>query len=758
MIQLLPSTFSEFKKLSTIRLIEKLISEGREAHIITSGEQYEFIEKQIEERQLRSLIKVYKSEQNVPDKTCNGALNENQYKFINKWVKDFNTEQYQALQYAKIENIQINASAGTGKTTLVIRIIYELLITGKVKPEEMIITTFTNNSTEDIKNRLYELFYKRWQVSHNAKCRELIENFYKIKIVTLDSYNKELLGKLGGQFGCSKNLKVANEKIILKNIITKKLREYLDLNKITFTKLGMGEVDLIKLINIFISHNKFNVRDISNFILYESNDDERVKAVCKLLYNVSTNVICEIDNIYIRKDKIILKDVEYKLNEIFNYGFTTKEKIGRIKYIFVDECQDTNLLQFNILKKLKDSTNAKIIAVGDPNQAIYGFRGANPESMEMFEKIADQKIELKKNYRTQKNILDKIDEIFSTLIGKEFVNPVVTKDSGGVIEKITYDRYDSFKDIVRKVKENLPDIEKARRDNEGKENLKDRISILVRTNSKGREIADRLKEEISCTFNNGGNLYRSKAARELLILIRYLLMPDNLLYKLQVLNTSYLNWDYGKFNCKELEKLDTAYVDNLLLDFNNYLKTIQNRTPFGKICEIIATQNPSKGIESYQQDLNLILDRFIKNSKVSSLVDLDIFLTFKMIHDREEQDSHQKKAEDLVVVNTMHSAKGLEFHTVIMLADDNYRIDEERKELINIFFQKYTGKVGIKYKEKIRNKFFTDILEIEQEKIRRDEINLLYVGMTRSIEKLVVITNNNTKKYTYGELLKKGGF
>ena len=262
------------------------------------------------------------------------------------------------------------AGAGSGKTLVITKKIAYLIKEKNIHPEHIMAVTFTNKAANEMKNRVcnilpnikpYRLFIKTF---HSACLKILKENYeyigYRENFIILD-----------------------------------------DTDKISIIKQLMKEEDIpksitVKMISNFISNVK---NELEDGITYDREFFERIYH-SYLEYSISENVM-DFDDLIVNTIKLFENNIE-----ILNYYR------NRFKYILVDEFQDTNYLQYKLIKLLSfDSNNIcrnNLTVVGDDDQSIYAFRGANVSNILNFEKdFPNTKIiRLEENYRCSKSIVD----------------------------------------------------------------------------------------------------------------------------------------------------------------------------------------------------------------------------------------------------------------------------------------------------------------------------------------------------------------
>ncbi|WP_346980941.1 UvrD-helicase domain-containing protein [Clostridium perfringens] len=676
-----------------------------------------------------------------------------------KNINEFNYPQYIASNHSKDINLLINAGAGTGKTTTTIETILNLLLSKECELEDILVTTFTNNAADDIYEKIYNELMIRWELTGNLRILDLLENINNLKICTLHKYFLTLLGELGGWYGYSNNVSICSLNERLKKFIEDIIKNKFEKSKLSEDEYGVYLVDLTKIIRDIVTNEKIDISRIKDFNIDNLDYDQRIKNLVDLLILVCEKISNELFEELVDNDKVMMSDINYKLSSMFLYNADFEEKITKYKYIFIDECQDTSDIQFEIIRNVLELTGGKLFAVGDNLQAIYRFRNADPKSMDNFQEISDLDLNLVENYRTKKEILEEINSTFKNLKGNDYKELSSNKLGGMKIKKIKSNYDNKYYQLARIVKNELSQIEEKRKIY--KNNKENRIAILVRNNYEANKVFKELRDKkISCDLERGGSLYQSDAARDLLNLVRYILYPKNRIYRLQLLETGYCDFDIGIDSKTLVTEYNLKLIDDLKFSINKCIS--DNKTALTILTDIIYDSSFSNNNEYYEKDLNIITEDLI-NKGCTTFSEIEDFLVVSMNADKETKSSEELNAESKVVISTFHSTKGLEFDTVILLTDNKYdknfvEQDTDSNKIVDLIID--NNNIGICYKNHTKSKFIkNNNYEINKEKelikIEDDEINLLYVAMTRAKNNLYIVYDRYLKDGTHGALLKR---
>lgn len=482
-----------------------------------------------------------------------------------------------------------------------------------------------------------------------------------------------------------------------------------------------------------------------------------------------------------KKDKSYLdfNDIEAEFIKLIDNEEANQVLRERFSYIFFDEYQDSNEIQNYIIEKLKGEDN--LFFVGDVKQSIYGFRRAEPQlfldKLESYDSDENKdyiRINLNENFRTDKDIIDFVNYIFDRLMTKEIsgidykngghrLNPTKKFDKKNPKSEVhVLDEKLSEENHLVKLIENL--IE------DGYE-YKD-IAILLRSGAKSYLYENAFKKASIPFFNDISKV--SFGAVEVTFFINMLKLIANPkdditllsvirsdIYKFSEddiaairLNSKYTKFyeafeDYNK-NDDILVKIndfktafnDFSYQLSLmdLYEFGNYIFENSNFYEF-----LMARDRASDRIANVEAFIDLMSDYEANNDNglygfLDYVESLSLYQTDNINPARELSEN-----ENLVRIMTIHKSKGLEF-PVVILADANKRFNNKHLRE-SVVFDDDLG-IGINvadYENKIRltslkKDLITEKMTMEN---KREEMRVLYVALTRAINKLIVVGNRN---------------
>lgn len=558
----------------------------------------------------------------------------------------------------------ILAGAGSGKTKVLTTKVAYLIEEKNIDPNNILAITFTNKAAKEMKERIFKL--------------EGNSAFY-IQISTFHSFGLKILKENCELLGYEKNFTILDSDDSL-SIIKKIMKELnIDANKYN-----------PKAIKNVISNNKNEIIDPEKYSLYVNTDFDEITLEVYRKYEKSLKINNAVDF-----DDLLILPLKLFNN---NPGVLQKYQ-EKYKYVFIDEYQDTNEPQY-ILSKMISAKYKNITVVGDADQAIFTWRGANYKNILNFEKdYKDAKVVLlEENYRSTKTILNAANNVIKNNKVRKEKNLWTQNEEGS---KITYykafDEKDESNYVVNEIKKL---IEKG-------VNPKD-ICVLYRANAQSRTV-----EEAFLTSNISYNIVGSYAfynRKEIKDLIAYLKLIYNNKDDVSLLRV--INYPKRGIGNKAIENL--AIKSNVLdkslyevidsgkeLEFKNMIEEIKKEESHLTLTELIDMVLDKSGMKKSLEDEKSIeadirlenLEEFKSIAKAmeinEGIVSLEELLDkLALVSDVSEQKNDN---EDKVTLMTMHAVKGLEYDYVFVVGveeglfphsnslESNDELEEERR-------------------------------------------------------------------------------
>lgn len=610
-----------------------------------------------------------------------------------KILDNLNKKQQEAVEI-KEAPVLVIAGAGSGKTKVLTHRIAYLIFQNKVNPGNILAVTFTNKAAQEMKNRVEFL-------SKDISGSKMIKGLW---MGTFHAICARILRQEIETLGYDKNFVIYDKADQLSQI-----RRCLNILNLDSKKYSPNVISSI------IDKAKNNLEDVE---LFEYNAVSYFKKIIVKIYQQYQKELFE-NNALDFGDLILLtvKLLRERPEILENYQ-------NKFRYILVDEYQDINLAQYQLIKLLSGKYH-NLFVVGDPDQSIYRFRGADLSNILRFEEDFPHSkvIKLEQNYRSTKVILEGATNLIKHNRNRK-EKELWTDKKGG--EKIRCFEAASALDEAVFVSQEIIQLNNK----EGKD-FKD-FAILYRTNAQSRAFEEVFnKQRIPFKVIGGLRFYERKEVKDILAYLRFIYDQKDEISFLRIINNAKLG--IGKITLSKIE--DLAKKNDL--NFNQALKqglkvikiSADRREGIKKftflIDEFIEKKNKIKGSEllikliqtiDYYKELEKE-GEFKAQSKIENIKELIL-----AVQEFEENNVDKslsafleyvalitdidlyKGEEDVVTVMTLHSAKGLEFPVVFI-----------------------TG-----FEEGI----FPHSRSVNKEEELEEERRLCYVGMTRAKEKL----------------------
>ncbi len=594
------------------------------------------------------------------------------------WKKLLNPSQIQAIETIN-GPVLIMAGAGSGKTRVLTHRYAHLVKHHNVDVEQILAITFTNKAAEEMKSRISKLL--------NLKISpKWISTFHSL---------------------CVKILRIHGDKIGYKSNFT--IYDQSDSNKVIRNCMSENNVDLKQY-----SPKRFqaHISNLKNSMISPGEALENAESFFEVK-------VAEIYSSYEKKliiansmdfDDLLIKTVELlQTNESILKFWSNK-----FQFIMVDEYQDTNFVQYKLVELL-GSNNKNVCVVGDSDQSIYAFRGADIRNIIEFEKDFSNAtvIQLDKNYRSSKKILNLANSVISNNPRKIEKNLWTDNEDGLDISSF---RFRSEKDEARWVAEEVKSLIDSSKENE--------IAIFYRTNSQSRLFEEELRMlNINYKVIGSVRFYDRKEIKDIISYLQFLVNDSDTVAFERIVNVPrrgigestvkkirvYLN-ETGKSIFEALESIEeikniSPRIKGSLSEFKDLITELKS----------YSLQGPSKTIQKVLEltgyKMSLIKEGTLESQmRIENIEELlNSAFSFENLYEEEIDEpygilrdylesialfSETDKLEDAdrVLLMTLHNAKGLEFPYVFMTGmeenlfpherssqGDNSEIEEERR-------------------------------------------------------------------------------
>lgn len=595
-------------------------------------------------------------------------------------LKNLNNNQKEAVLHTD-GPLLILAGAGSGKTRVITHRIAHLIANG-VKPWNIFAVTFTNKAAEEMRNRVMTIVGPQGN---------------SVFVKTFHSAAVYILRRFGEDIGLTRNFTIydgGDQEDVIKRILIdmrldpKKVKPSMISSKISEikgTEDFLEGVDVNKLIPDYFSFNFGEIFDQYQKKMAENNALDFDDLLCKTVE-------------LLRKSSTALAEMQQMWH-----------------YFMIDEYQDTNYSQYLIAKYLSSATK-NICVVGDDDQSIYSWRGADIRNILNFEKDYDQTkvITLEENYRSTKQILDAAHSIISHNETRKEKNINAFRGDG---EALTWCKTNNEYGEGEFVINTIVSLK-------SKENLKNRdFAIFYRTNAQSRIFEDFLRRErLPYRIIGGQKFYERKEIKDILAYLKFLVNPSDSIALFRIINTpargigkasqdriSEIAKTEGISEWKVIrDELMTGRVpkglddfrkiiDRLLKDIDGipsrlklsvFMKNLVDITGYRESLREENTMESNSRIDNIDELINSIYD--YEQAEPDATPEQFIQDIALYTSEQNPEDNPDEKT-DCVTLMTVHNAKGLEFPVVFLTGmeegtiphkfslDTDQGIEEERR-------------------------------------------------------------------------------
>lgn len=561
-----------------------------------------------------------------------------------------NPEQAEAVQTTNGPML-IMAGAGSGKTKVLTCRIAHLLQQG-VRPYRILAITFTNKAAAEMRERVDNMAGAAakdvWLFTFHAFCAR----FLRMEITKLGGY--------GSNFAIYDSSDSQN--------LIKQILKELNLDEKRFQPSGIAAR---------ISGAKNQLQSVSDFSK-EASDfyNQKIAEIYERYQNkLLVNNAVDFDDLLVLTIRLLQENEEVR-----------SKYQQRFDYLLVDEYQDTNHAQY-LLTKLLAAKHRNICVVGDADQSIYGWRGADIQNIMDFEKDYPETkvIKLEQNYRSTQVILDAANAVIENNTGRKPKNSW-TDNANGVA--ITYFQAIDERDEARFVIEKLQELQRQQQMSLGE------MAVLYRTNTQSRIFEEMLiKSGITYNMVGGLKFYDRKEIKDIIAYLRVIFNPADSLSLLRIINVPRRGIGDATLaklqahaaangmslfdvvsNAAQVEGLSVRFVSKLdelaaiVFDLMNQadnvpvedlIEQVLNRTGYMEELRNEHTAQAQSRIDNLME-LMSVGQEFAKTEEENNL---ENFLGHvALVSDIDDAEL----GEEAITLMTLHSSKGLEFPVVFL--------------------------------------------------------------------------------------------
>ena len=563
-------------------------------------------------------------------------------------LKDLNAQQLKAVQTVN-KPVLVFAGAGSGKTRVLTYKVWHLIKEKLFKPEEILALTFTNKAASEMKSRIQE----------SISCEGVnVGTFHSIGARMLRMHISALDEEYNSSFTI---YDTSDQKAVIKEVVENlNLSEFKELN-VSFLK---AQIDKFKNDNISIDKVESEAQTF---------EDEKIVEVYRAYCDrLKSNNALDFNDLLLLPIRLLKENA--KILNLYQKTW---------KYVLVDEFQDTNSPQFEIVSLLAGK-HKNITVVGDDDQSIYGWRGANIDNiLTNFQETFAKNIEIKleKNYRSTQRILDGAWSVVSNNKNRAEKKLEATRGKG---DKISLISTGSDEEESNAICDSIKSEIKL-----NKNTFKD-FAVLYRTNAQSRSIEQAMvKEGLPYNIVGGTKFYDRKEIKDVLAYLTLVANNNDDIALKRIINFPVRGIGEKSINifvdlaakkkislfeslefCRDLklrgkqqDSIENFY--NSIKKFSNLLETLDPK-------ELMRTLLEEFNIENYYKNNPAEQDRYDNIQELKASVDKfsdqiggnlkDFLQEISLFTDIDEWDDK----ENSITLMTVHAAKGLEFPTVFV--------------------------------------------------------------------------------------------
>ncbi|HSX14334.1 MAG TPA: ATP-dependent DNA helicase [Candidatus Saccharimonadales bacterium] len=651
-------------------------------------------------------------------------------------LKNLNPDQRQAVEHDE-GPLLVVAGAGTGKTQVITGRAAHLINQGKARPSQILALTFTEKAAKEMEERLDLL---------------LPYGLVDTKVMTFHSFGSDILSQYGTEIGLDGRLGLINQ--AQQRLF---LRQNLDAFKLNYFAPIGDPVALLGDLATYFSRLKEELITPKQYLawakkLKNGTSDAASKLEASKQMELA-QAFATYNQLMRQRGLIDFSDqVSLALELLLNRANILKSIKTEIKYIMVDEFQDTNLAQARLIETLAGA-DGNIMVVGDDDQSIYKFRGAAISNILEFKLRypKTKQIVLTKNYRSTQQILDAAYQLIQhnnpfRLEIKNKLNKRLVGTKPGKQPEVR--PYTTFGEEADKLAESIKaDLAKGLKG--------DMIAVLVRNRKQAAAVIDVLERKgINYHYSGGERLFEQEIVREMLSFLQYMTNPDddNSLYNLlsgpiynsDIASLARLSAQARKHN-RSLDQEIRASTEDISLsghirDLDSWRRQALNQSAgellyayidkIGYLKRLTDATQTDPGVVLQINKLAMFFTTLAEFQQVShDKTAFGYVASLGTLTEEVEiaQPSDFETGQDLVQVMTIHKSKGLEFEAVYLFDLTAGAFPPRRRA----------------YKLEIPIELATGEHISDEDWHLAEERRLMYVAMTRAKTKLIMSYSTN---------------
>ena len=619
---------------------------------------------------------------------------------LEKLASTLNKKQFEAMQTLE-GPLLILAGAGSGKTRVLTYRTANLVAQGLATPQEILAVTFTNKAAREMENRILALLS---ELEIPVFDRMWISTFHSICARILRSHI-ELLG-----YQSTFTIYDQTDQLsMVKKVCTRLQYD----EKVYPAKNFQARINNAKTLGVTPDDLNFSQKKTS--LSFDAQ---------------STEVYTEYEKQMKQSNAVDFQDLLLKVYQLFQtHPDILSAYQERFRFLMVDEYQDTNHIQYLLVKALASKTR-NLCVVGDEDQSIYSWRGADIQNILDFEKDFPESvvIKLEQNYRSSKTIVGAATKVVAYNSERKEKELFTENADGDLITvREEQDEYDEARYVVRQIQSILNDTEFSRSD----------VAIFYRTNAQSRVLEEQLRSNsLPYKIVGGMKFYDRLEIKDILGYLKLVLNPtDDIAFK-RIINVPARG--IGKTTIEKLEELGQRLSVSLIqaashaVDHKEFnAGTTSKIRRFLELMQILREKAQVLSLDDFYSELLVQTEYTVKlkledspeaDSRLENLEELANAIS-KFVEERGEEANLQSFLEEMALISdidsmndnentitmmTLHISKGLEYPVVFIVGLEEGLFPSGQS------------------------------INDESENRLEEERRLMYVGMTRAEKKLTL--------------------
>ena len=704
----------------------------------------------------------------------------------------FNYRQYEIEHTLKDKNVLVKAGAGTGKTYSMVSRIGFLYYSNGYLPEDLIksiiMITFTNEAANNMKVRLKEYFTNMAILTESVEYLKVMENISRMRISTIHSLSKKIIGEYSKYLGVGRDISIVSGVYERRQLIREVLNKQMQDNQVFREQLvKIKTYELVSVIEEIL--DELEKKNICLEKGYTFDTAQEEPEIFELITAVAKEVQVRSIQNNIRDNTVHLSNLMIYLTKLID-AIAQNERVRKeVKYLFVDEFQDTDDVQIELISRFYQIFGFKLFVVGDTKQSIYRFRGAEDKAFDQLKRRISsgwtkKDLTLNKNYRSDKVLLDLFDELFScwgqknildyTNAGEESDQLIGVKEDKtiiGHVKCVEYEENNFGEQLIKTIQQRLHEL-----DEKYKGTTKTgTVALLTRSNSEIEQIKQICQGQVKIETDFTENLYQLAPSKDLYYLILGIQFNTNPKYLYALSQTNFARdlanrvvYQNRQFKSRIVEAFNE---DKVVSNWSTHLADMRKKPvlrvlremiyeikPWNNYASKFAEEDQEDARKHYKMNLDLLIEDIVKEcgEEYQTINTLEHYLYIKIFANQhlDERSLDEEQSKHQVKCITVHKSKGLEYdHVILPYVHGEMSMIGKNKMIIkgNTIYIRLTPNPQLV----LESDGFSKQIKEEKRDTLREEARILYVALTRAEDTVTWMKDKILKEKPYQTSWKK---